>query len=311
MKVKASPYGLLLLLLLFTATGSDAQLSVCGTAPLNTRGDTRIVGGQDADAGAWPWQARLSIGNALCGGSLINNQWILSAAHCFSASTSASSVTVYLGLETTTPDSNSVRRGASQIIRHPDYNEDTNDNDMALVQLDSTVEFTDYIRPVCLAAPGSVFPAGQDCWATGWGTLEEGGDIANTLQEVDVPIVSNDDCRSSYSTLTDNMICAGLTDGGKDSCQGDSGGPLVSKNGSVWVQAGVVSFGIGCARPGFPGVYARVSEYQSWINSHITENQPGYVNFQGTSSGAARFVSLSLPLLLSVPTVVFSLFVLS
>lgn len=93
--------------------------------------------------------------------------------------------------------------------------------------------------------------------------------------------------------------------------QGDSGGPLVSKNGSVWVQGGVVSFGRGCAEPGIPGVYARVSEYQAWINSFITENRPGFVNFQGTSSGTALFVSLSLPLLLSVPTVFFSLFVLS
>uniref|UniRef100_A0A3Q1EUP0 trypsin n=1 Tax=Acanthochromis polyacanthus TaxID=80966 RepID=A0A3Q1EUP0_9TELE len=132
------------------------------------------------------------------------------------------------------------------------------------------------------------------------------------LQEVNVPIVTNSDCSNSYGGITDNMICAGLTEGGKDSCQGDSGGPLVSKNDSIWVLAGVVSFGNGCAEPNFPGVYARVSQYQSWINSFIATNRPGFVSFQADSSlttGAAPFVSMSL--LLTVLPVIFSVFVLS
>nr|XP_033501784.1 trypsin II-P29-like [Epinephelus lanceolatus] len=304
-------------LLLVTVTGSNAQSDVCGTAPLNNK----IVGGEDATPGAWPWQVSLhSFSGHFCGGSLINNEWVLSAAHCFSSS-STFGFTVYLGRDSQQSiNPNEVSRSLSQIIRHPDYDNTPNNNDVALLKLSSPVEFTDYIRPVCLAAAGSTFPAGTTCWVTGWGTIRSDGTslpFPQTLQEVSVPVVSNTQCSSSYSDLTSNMMCAGLEEGGKDSCQGDSGGPFVTKDGSKWVLAGVVSFGRGCALPDFPGVYARVSEYQSWISSQISSEdgstQPGFVAVQssGSTSGTARLVSLSLPLLLSLPPVLVSFFVLS
>ncbi|XP_038594133.1 tryptase-like [Micropterus salmoides] len=200
-------------------------------------------------------------------------------------------------------------RTVSQIIKHPNYNKIPNDNDIALLKLSSPVNFTDYIRPVCLAAAGSVFNAGTTCWVTGWGDIQYGVSLPypQNLQEVSVPIVSNDECYTAYGgKITSNMICAGVAQGGKDSCQGDSGGPLVTKTSSTWVQAGVVSFGELCAQPNFPGVYARVSQYHSWINSHITTDQPRFV-----FSGTVHLVSLSLPLLLSIEPVLFSLFLLS
>uniref|UniRef100_A0A8C5ABV4 Peptidase S1 domain-containing protein n=1 Tax=Gadus morhua TaxID=8049 RepID=A0A8C5ABV4_GADMO len=175
---------------------------------------------------------------------------------------------------------NEQSRTISRIVCHPDYSGSTNDNDICLLQLSSAVTFTDYIAPVCLAADGSTFNSGIINWVTGWGTTSPSPESADILQEVDLPIVGNRECDCSYGRITNNMICAGLSAGGKDSCQGDSGGPLVVKQGPQWVQSGVVSFGQGCALPKFPGVYARVSEYQAWINGIITTNQPGFVDFR-------------------------------
>ncbi|XP_048089365.1 transmembrane protease serine 9-like isoform X1 [Alosa alosa] len=271
------------------ARGCLSQLDVCGQAPLNTR-NTRIVGGENAPAGAWPWQASLTRnGRHFCGGSLINNDWVLTAAHCF-PSTSTSGLVIFLGRQTQQgSNANEVSRTVTRVIRHPNYDDSTSDNDIALLQLSSSVSFTNYTRPVCLAAASSTFNRGTDSWVTGWGTIGSGVPLPppQTLQEVEVPVVGNRKCFCKYSVqnigITDNMICAGRDEGGKDSCQGDSGGPMVSKQNNRWVQSGVVSFGIGCARAEFPGVYARVSQYESWIKTQITSNQPGFVTF--TSSG--------------------------
>uniref|UniRef100_A0A4W6G7H6 Peptidase S1 domain-containing protein n=1 Tax=Lates calcarifer TaxID=8187 RepID=A0A4W6G7H6_LATCA len=261
-----------------------------------------IVGGEDAPPGSWPWQVSLQrFGGHVCGGSLVNREWVISAAHCFS-STSTSGWQISLGRQNLQGNNpNEVSRTVARIILHPNYDSITNNNDIALLKLSSPVTFTDYIRPVCLAAGGSVFNNGTDSWVTGWGAVKEGGESAlslpfpETLQEVEVPVLGNRQCNclNGVGTVTDNMICAGVLAGGKDSCQGDSGGPMVSKQGSVWVQSGIVSFGFGCARPNLPGVYSRVSRYQSWINSFISSDKPGFVQF--TSGGPDADSSYTCP----------------
>uniref|UniRef100_A0A3B3BZE7 Peptidase S1 domain-containing protein n=1 Tax=Oryzias melastigma TaxID=30732 RepID=A0A3B3BZE7_ORYME len=258
--------------------------AVCGQANLNTR----IVGGQNAPPGFWPWQVSLQTSAHFCGGSLINNQWVLTAAHCF-PSRSASGVNVLLGLQSLQGSNpNMVSRTITTLVVHPSYNSVTSDNDIALLQLSSPVTLTPYITPVCLASTSSNFYSGINTWVTGWGNTGSGISLPSpqTLQEVQVPIVGNRQCQCNYNTvsITSNMVCAGLPEGGKDSCQGDSGGPLVIKQNNRWIQAGIVSFGEGCALPNYPGVYSRVSRYETWINAQITSNQPGFIAFTSTGT---------------------------
>ncbi|XP_072225554.1 trypsin-like isoform X2 [Leuresthes tenuis] len=298
-----TPWSCGVLLWVLTISGSDAQLNVCGTAPLNTK--TRIVGGEDAPAGSWPWQASLHRGSHFCGGSLINNQWVLTAARCFP---STSGVTVYLGRDTQ-EESNPYEesRSVSRVIKHADYNEKTKENDIALLELSSPVEFTNHIRPVCLAEGESFFPDGLSCWITGWGDPLTGAFLPfpQRLQAVNVPIVSNIECNAAYGSITTSMMCAGPNVRGKGFCEKDFGGPLVTLNDTRWVQAGVVSFAEGCGYPKFPGVYTRVSEYQSWINSWIGGDRPGYITFFSSATTSARFTALSVLLPPSILTAFF------
>uniref|UniRef100_A0A8C9UXY4 Zgc:100868 n=1 Tax=Scleropages formosus TaxID=113540 RepID=A0A8C9UXY4_SCLFO len=296
-------------------TGFESPLSLCGVcmysscsscasgrlvtlncyvcvSPLNTK----IVGGQNAAPGSWPWQVSMRYqGSHVCGGSLINNRWVLSAAHCFALIRYELQDATMKRWSSTQQGTNpnSVSVSVSKITVNPNYNGNTNNNDLALVQLSSTINFSDYIQPICLAATGSTFYNGTETWVSGWGNIQSGGEC-----EMQVPVVGNGKCNCLYGpgSITDNMLCAGLLAGGKDSCQGDSGGPLVVKRGSVWVQAGIVSFGNGCAEPSYPGVYTRVSRYQSWISSVITSNLPGFVTYfsSGTNSDVTCYKSSHL-----------------
>uniref|UniRef100_A0A8C1UET8 Zgc:123295 n=1 Tax=Cyprinus carpio TaxID=7962 RepID=A0A8C1UET8_CYPCA len=266
--------------LLYTA-GSLCQSEVCGRVPLSDR----VVGGENATAGDWPWQVSIHVigfGHN-CGGTLITKDWVLSAAHCFQ-SVGVSDTVMYFGrLSQSGSNPHETNRTANRIINHPNYDPSTIDNDIALIELSSSVAFTDYIRPVCLPAAGSVFAAGTESWVTGWGKLQsedtQGSDI---LQELMIPIVSSSDCDKAYGGgITSNMICAGfLNQGGKSICPGDSGGPMLSRKDSLWIQSGISSFaGRKCDDPKLPSAFARVSQYQDWIKSFMGSNPPGFVEF--------------------------------
>ena len=254
----------------------------------------QIVGGQLADRGEWPWQVALightaatydfwhSPGYQFCGGSLIDPQWVLTAAHCITEDngsvTVASTIDVVAGIYDLIPPPSEYgfqRRAVTQIIRHPSYNSNTFNNDIALLKLSS---------PITIGGSGATKTAliplvpsnigdltGEDSWVTGWGnTSTTATDIyPEQLYEVTFPIIANSVCNnvSHYNgAITNNMLCAGIDPaGGKDACQGDSGGPLVVGVPGSYKLAGIVSWGYGCGDPFSPGVYTRVSNYVSWV----------------------------------------------
>ncbi|XP_059388917.1 testisin-like [Carassius carassius] len=278
---------ILLSLMFSTEVAAD-----CGVAPLNTR----VVGGTDAPVGNWPWQVSVHYNSRhICGGTLIHSQWVMTAAHCI-ISTNLNSWTLYLGRQTQTTSAanpNEVRVGIQSITVHPKYNNTLFNNDISLMKLSQSVTFTPYIRPVCLASKGSVFHNATFCWATGWGNIGKNQPLPapQALQEVEVPVVGSSQCSCQYkpvgdATITAQMICAGRAD--KGICQGDSGGPLQCKQDSVWVQAGITSFGtsLGCAKEGFPEVYSRVSEFHNWVTENVEGATIGFVTFlsNGTDS---------------------------
>ncbi|XP_069044071.1 serine protease 27-like isoform X1 [Lepisosteus oculatus] len=238
-----------------------------------------IVGGQDAEEGQWPWQVYMQIQVNLndatfCGGSLISEQWVLTAARCFKPSFLLEHSFVRLrAYKLDQPSKHEVKKSIKKVVLHEQYEKAADGFDIALVQLDSEVSLSPYISPVQLANPNNVFTEDTECWATGWGMTKENVPLAppRTLQEVQLPIVDNRCCQSMYNskaTIREDMMCAGDEDGQKDTCLGDSGGPLVCKKGDSWIQAGIVSFGRGCGRPNSPGVYTRVSSFTDWIKEH-------------------------------------------
>ncbi|XP_032438580.1 serine protease 27-like [Xiphophorus hellerii] len=278
----------LVLVTLLLYSGCQSQPFECGRLTTNTR----IIGGLDAYLGTWPWQASLhQNGFAFCGGSLISHQWVLTAAHCVTWY-DLFVTEVQLGtveLDAVSPHRVNLR--LAQIICHPAYDSETFNNDICLLRLSKPVKFTKYIQPICLASETSDIHDGKKAWVTGFGVTATGSS-SNKLKEVDVPIIGRKRCRCYYkqtASITDNMICAGYFDGRKDSCQGDSGGPLMIKKGRKWVQAGIVSMGEGCALPLSPGVYTRVSQYETWIKDMVTGTTPGFVTF--TSPGIDKDLS--------------------
>ncbi|XP_047491698.1 trypsin-1-like [Penaeus chinensis] len=247
----------------------------CGVA-----NPTRIVGGEEVQpAHKYPWQIGLKYKGGVgywCGGAVINDRYILTAAHCLFDSNgnqeSAEGLVVGVGdhLMSSTSDDVAATEliSVEKVILHSQYNKQTFDNDIALLKLSKVLTFSTEVRPVCLPEDDSKTYAGADGIASGWGTLSSGGSQPNQLMEVTVPIL---DPSCWGQSVTERMLCAGYSEGGKDTCQGDSGGPLCVKESSKYVQVGIVSFGDGCAKPGSPGVYARVTEFLPWIKANTAD----------------------------------------
>jgi secreted trypsin-like serine protease len=232
----------------------------------------RIVGGETAQPHSWPWAVSIRFIGHNCGGSLINNQWVLTAAHCLFLNFS----TVHIGVHDVISPSPQIRN-ITKVILHPNFVPPPEHiNDIALLRLSSPVDFTSADKNVgitCLPPQSTDlnYPeAGTRLSVVGWGTLTENGTPARELQQVRVVTLANDDERcinSSYDKQ--RQFCAMVDGGGKDSCQGDSGGPIHQWLDDHWEQVGIVSYGKGCALPTNPGIYTRLSFYHDWIQATI------------------------------------------
>ncbi|XP_066427465.1 prostasin-like [Molothrus aeneus] len=320
----------LLLLPLLLPSGHWGVAAEDDTVPCGTPVLRRVVGGAGAQEGQWPWTVSVAFrGRHVCGGALIAPAWVLTAAHCFPPENPLPEYRVTLGaLQLLSPPADAQVRGVAWVARHPAYRDyrdsdpqrqrrkrrrrrrrrggdviggddvtggDDIAGDLALARLDPPASPSRLVRPVCLPAGGVTFDPGMNCTVTGWGHVRTAVPLPppKTLQQLEVPLLSQRHCRCLYAlgtatapapapgdglgTPAGDTICAGLPQGQRDACQGDSGGPLTCRMGGTWHLAGVVSWGDACGVPGRPGVYTGVSPHLSWILSLVPELAPRHV----------------------------------
>uniref|UniRef100_A0A4X1SKV9 tryptase n=1 Tax=Sus scrofa TaxID=9823 RepID=A0A4X1SKV9_PIG len=239
----------------------------------------RISGGQDVVAGQWPWQASLMYqGLHVCGAVLINSRWLVSAAHCFLKKSHApENYRVLLGsTQLFEHTQHTLEMPVSRIVMHPDFEKlHPFGSDIAMLQLLFPVNFTSYIIPACLPAPGLQLLSNASCWITGWGMLNEETPLPTPfhLQEAKVGLIENQFCNLVYGhrlsknfSVYEEMLCVGDFSTGKAICHGDSGGPLVCDLLSSWVLVGLASWGLDCRHPTYPSIFTNVSYFSHWID---------------------------------------------
>lgn len=274
---------------------SSPSAQACGRQQVAGYREPRIVGGNSTYEGEFPWAVSIQRhGNHHCGGVIVGRRWILTAAHCV-RSQLAGNLIVRTGGHTLSRSANSLNSHlerdyfVEQIVMHNDFSRydnltssqmkssaNTNNADIALLRLKQEISLNEFAWPVCFPHRDSGNFSGHEAVVVGWGKLnEKSDDFSNELQKVKLTIIDNKLCQSWFRQagrempIDERIICAGFKSGGKDACHGDSGGPLLSKINGNYVVVGVVSTGIGCARPLLPGLYSRVSSYINWIERYV------------------------------------------
>jgi hypothetical protein len=235
--------------------------------------EAKITGGSDTDISDFPWQVYLEVSDFTCGGSIINENWVITAAHCTkddnNNTISANDMDVIVGANDPRNSSQGKKYYVSQVIVHEDFNGKTLDNDIALLKLKEPVSYQN-AEPIKLvsekdAAAGATDP-GVMSWVTGYGlTSVRPATYPTTLQKVQLPIISNAQASVVWNDIPETDLMAGYLNGNKDACSGDSGGPLVVPVSNEYKLAGLVSWGSNNCNT--YGAYTRISDFESWITA--------------------------------------------
>lgn len=250
-----------------------------------------VVDGRNADADEWPWMVSLRSGGHTCGGSIISATTVVTAAHCLEGMR-AGDLAVRAGIRQV--NGSGQQLDVARIIRHPGYDPNTVENDIALLRLDGRFRFGEGVAPIAVQGSGfaSAADPGSRAWATGWGDLDEEGRLGapTILQEVEVPVVADRPCDRELGIERLVMLCAGGE--GAGTCYGDSGGPLASRgDDGVWYLIGITSWGAVCGEVGSPGVYAEVGAFTSWIAANTPDLDGGGPEPQPTPTPSNRTVA--------------------
>lgn len=262
-------------------SSSASQTYTCGQR-IGEFPVSRIVGGRRALTNEYPYQVALeterrsiwsgsSTFRQFCGASIINDRWIVTAAHCLQRQ-SVGRLRGVIGTNNLR-EMNRSSVAFEKLIVHENYDSNSVRNDIGLLKTRSSIRAAangKYVSPICLPRQGQQF-TGQGV-ISGFGHVREGGPSSPLLLSTNLQIMPDSSCRAAYSGeySVPEMLCGGAT--GRDTCQGDSGGPFAQQTSNGWTLIGITSFGRGCARPGVPGVYTRVSNYVNWINNQIRNN---------------------------------------
>ncbi|XP_006139007.2 coagulation factor X [Pelodiscus sinensis] len=267
-----------------TTASPDVHLQNEIKAPNKTENDpkispnpnVRIVGGKDCLPGECPWQALLlnEKEEGFCGGTILNQFFILTAAHCINQS---KIIKVIVGeVDREKEENTEMIYAAEKVMVHGRFVSATYDYDIALIKLREPIKFSKYVIPACLPDvdfANEILMTQKSGRVSGFGRLFEQGRMSNKLQVLEVPYIDRNSCKqSSTFMITENMFCAGYDNVTKDACQGDSGGPHVTKYKDTYFVTGIVSWGEGCARKGKYGVYTKVSKLEGWVRKRLKEN---------------------------------------
>ncbi|XP_051764025.1 coagulation factor IXb isoform X5 [Ctenopharyngodon idella] len=267
---------------------SSPFFSTLPTTKNATNNKHRIVGGNEATPGEIPWQVVFmeKVNKVVfCGGSLLSEEWVITAAHCVEGNWGSFFIRVGehdISMEEGKESEHTV----AEWHIHPHYNSQQSlyNHDIALLKLKGPVKFSDYALPICLGSKDfteNLLKNAQNSLVSGWGRLRHGGIESKTLQKVELPYVDRTECKgSSTYAITRFMFCAGYSTVRKDSCQGDSGGPHATLFQNTWFLTGIVSWGEECAKEGKYGIYTRISKYMNWI-SNVTGIRTGQMSNSG------------------------------